>query len=368
MASELSMAARLPEESQKAVLSAMGASLVLSNQWECNLFGGKKSCTDVPSDSPLMKTCGGGEGEGGSGRKVDCAFKGEAVAEMSDDPRLKMREKLAKEGYPPCEPCFEALHKFWCGQTAPTCGTFEKVLDEILPALGQVAREQSGPREALASAFPSMLAALSLGMPCREMCSQVTDQCNCGRTAATVGQMLTNINRDRTSSLPSSPFLYTTNMSLATSRQLFSSVWNQPVCTLFAPKSMPGFVGACDVAVTRVTGRCGWCKGERGPSDADQQIVGQVAETMSNMMQGGLEHILDAASNGKWSHVRHWDWKEDEEPKKKSHGGWTLTVFLLLFLGTGIGVGATMWYVKRRKHVASTYVHLDDMEYNPPAL
>jgi hypothetical protein len=42
---------------------------------------------------------------------------------------------LAQPGFPECADCYKLLHQFWCAQTVPTCGIFEKVIDEILVSL-----------------------------------------------------------------------------------------------------------------------------------------------------------------------------------------------------------------------------------------
>jgi hypothetical protein len=39
---------------------------------------------------------------------------------------------FSSTGFPECADCYKLLHQFWCAQTVPSCGIFDKVIDEIL--------------------------------------------------------------------------------------------------------------------------------------------------------------------------------------------------------------------------------------------
>jgi hypothetical protein len=42
---------------------------------------------------------------------------------------------FSSTGFPECADCYKLLHQFWCAQTVPSCGIFDKVIDEILVSL-----------------------------------------------------------------------------------------------------------------------------------------------------------------------------------------------------------------------------------------
>eukprot|EP00271_Cylindrocystis_brebissonii_P004670 TRINITY_DN16483_c0_g1_i1.p1 TRINITY_DN16483_c0_g1~~TRINITY_DN16483_c0_g1_i1.p1 ORF type:complete len:415 (-),score=76.07 TRINITY_DN16483_c0_g1_i1:1403-2647(-) len=376
---QLSIAAKLPLQSQKVLLQMLGAGLVASGQLECNLFGGKSSCISIPRDTELARTCVS------ANRDVDCAFQGGAMGELQDNPDKKMREKLAKEGYPPCPQCFEALHKFWCAQTVPTCGTFEEVLEEILPVLSDIANGKAGPVQSIQAAVPRMLEAFSLGQPCREMCDVVTNTCGCGKST-TFGEIMTLIEAKPAKGSAAEAMGYNTNMSRATAKEIFGSVWNNPVCSLFAPRAQPGFVGVCDTGMdgegaggdgeVPVTA-CGWCKSgkgkkDAGPKDVDAQIVAQMAQAFSGMMRSGLQRVLDSATSSKWraKASKQWSWQDDDDSSSSSSGGsgWG-TFFFWLFIIALAGAGGVFgWQYYQRNQASTQYMDLSMMGYNPPAL
>jgi hypothetical protein len=45
---------------------------------------------------------------------------------------------FSSTGFPECADCYKLLHQFWCAQTVPSCGIFDKVIDEILVSLNVV--------------------------------------------------------------------------------------------------------------------------------------------------------------------------------------------------------------------------------------
>ncbi|CAI7896980.1 unnamed protein product [Closterium sp. NIES-54] len=287
----------MPEDSQKVLLDGMGQALVSSGMWPCNIFGGVKSCVAVPSNGAFMQQCANV-----AKSEVDCAYNRETLSDINEDPNVIMKEKLEEAGFEPCPACLDALHRFWCGQTTPTCGTFAKVVDEILPEMRQVSAGKLKPDELVQSALPRMLQAFSLGLPCRKMCEAVTATCSCGRPA-TFGQMMKVLKLKRmqqqaegegAASRPLAenkdliPFGFSTNMSLATAVKIFKGVWDRPVCDLFAPHDAPGFQGVCETwwaGADKNQTSCRWCESKQRPEDMDEQIVAQIAQSVSSMMQ-----------------------------------------------------------------------------------
>jgi hypothetical protein len=50
----------------------------------------------------------------------------------------------------------------------------------VQPVLSRVIKDEEDPEDALGEAIPDLLQALSMGLPCREMCDTVTRTCGCG--------------------------------------------------------------------------------------------------------------------------------------------------------------------------------------------
>lgn len=368
---EFQLASEMPEESQKALLKVMGAGLVGAGKMPCNIFGGKGSCTPLSGDSKLAKSCNA------ANREVDCAFKSEALLAMAEDPDSAMRKRLARAGYPACDRCFDALHKFWCAQTAPLCGTFDMIVDEILPVFTAVAGQGKDPVKVMRAAVPRILAAFALGLPCREMCDAVTATCGCGEPT-TFGQMMTALKRRQSRGLAQP---YATNMTAATAKNLFAGVWDKPVCGIFASRHEPGFGGVCDVPPAAELTNCSWCQTKMSrPGEMDEQIVAQVAESMSAVMQTGLQRGLDsvkaptkgsrAAAAGSHRGSDSWNWDDEpvaSSPKPRHRGG--AIVFLLVFVLASAGAVAAGWYIhQRRSAQPHQYVDLNSMGYTAPEL
>jgi hypothetical protein len=184
---------------------------------------------------------------------------------------------LAQPGFPECADCYKLLHQFWCAQTVPTCGIFDKVIDEILPLISLVALRKEKPSVALQEAVPRMLQAASLGLPCREMCDTITQTCGCGKPT-TFGQAMMSIQTGKHQEM------YNTNMSVSTAKDIFAKIWDKPVCDLFVESDMPGFSGVCTVQES--SGSCSWCSGKSAqPGIVDEQIVAQTAQWFSGLMQ-----------------------------------------------------------------------------------
>ncbi|KAG6554646.1 hypothetical protein Mapa_003664 [Marchantia paleacea] len=352
----LRAATALPLSSQKLILNKIGDALVgVGGGPRCNVFGGLDSCVAVPEDSDYAKLCSS------FNKRVDCAFEMEALEGIHKDPDSVMKAVLIKDnGDPPCPKCYAALHQFWCAQTVPACGTFDKVVDEILPMISSVALKKLTPVAALQLAVPRMLQTASLGLPCRKMCNAVTQTCGCGQ-AATFGEVMTSI-QERTSDG------FNTNMSVSTAKEVFQNIWNKPVCDLFAEESVPGFVGICDGPAEEPN--CAWCSNKNRPRNIHAQIVAQIAQTISGIMQGGLQTILGEAGGEKHKgSVDTWKWNQEERPvTHRKHTHTAVTVVLLLLLAVAVAALVAAVKVQRTRQQPSQYIDLNSMGYTPPIL
>lgn len=76
---------------------------------------------------------------------------------------------------------------------------------------------------------------------------------------------------------------FSTNMSVSTAKEVFQNIWDKPVCDLFAEESVPGFVGICDGPSEEPN--CAWCSNKNHPRNIHAQIVAQIAQTISGVMQ-----------------------------------------------------------------------------------
>jgi hypothetical protein len=351
----LTTAVHLPLHSQKMLLKEIGNVYAKVDEHRCNIFGGQMACEPIPSDSDYAKHCTE------ANEKVDCAFKLAATEHISKDPEKHFMKTLEKEGFGECHECYKNMHHFWCAQTVPTCGTFDKVVDEILPLLAAVAERKEKASLALQQVVPRMLQAASLGLPCKQMCNAITDTCGCGE-AANFGEVMVSLQSGKHRDM------YNTNMSLSTAKDIFGKVWDKPVCDLFADKNLPGFTGVCNVPES--SPQCSWCKGNAArPQFVHEQIVAQMARSISGLMQGGLEEILVAAGGEKMKEGTGWSWIQNGESGKKKSGGhtglWTVLI-ILMFIATGAFVAAVK--IHRDRQNPSQYVDLNSMGYTPPIL
>lgn len=352
----LRAATLLPIASQKLILKRIGEAMVaVEDGPSCNVFGGPEACLPVPESSDYARLCDA------YNQKVDCAFEMEALQGIHQDPDTIMKERLTKDnGSPPCPKCYAALHKFWCAQTVPACGTFDRVVDEILPMISAVAMKRATPISALQDAVPRMLQTASLGLPCRSMCNAITDTCGCG-DPATFGEVMTSI-QEKTSEG------FSTNMSASTAREVFHNIWDVPVCDLFSEDSVPGFAGVCDVGT--VEPNCDWCGQKNHPQNIHEQIVAQIAQTVSGVMQGGLQTLLSEAGGAKHkAAVQSWNWGLDEPAPKKPHKGHTgITLVLVFLLAAALGAFVVAARIHHNRQNPSQYVDLNSMGYTPPIL
>lgn len=161
---------------------------------------------------------------------------------------------------------------------------------------------------------------------------------------------------------------FSTNMSSSTAQEVFRNIWNVPVCDLFSDDFVPGFTGVCDVST--IKSKCQWCSNKNHPKNIHEQIVAQIAQTVSGIMQGGLQTILSEAGGAKHKvAVGSWNWGHDEPaPKKhhKSHAG--ITVVLVLLLAAALVAFVVAARIHHNRQNPSQYVDLNSMGYTPPIL
>ncbi|KAJ7567211.1 hypothetical protein O6H91_02G137000 [Diphasiastrum complanatum] len=351
----LQSAAAFPLHSQKVFLKTIGEASVDNGQAECNLFGGVDACVQIPAVSNSGTACNL------SNKTVDCAFKLQAFQGTHSNPSEFLKEKLSFEGYPSCQGCYRAIEKLWCAQTLPSCGTFDKVVDELLPAINMIISKKLVADVALQEATPRIFQALSLGLPCKKMCNALVKVCGCGHLP-TFGEVMTKLQKHPVAE-------YSTNISVSTAKVLFAKIWGIPICDFFVEETMPGFSGVCEV--TNDDTSCEWCKGKLRPETAVyEKFVSQLSQMFSGMMQGGLQKILIASSAGKSKRIaENWDWTEhltSGNEHQSGHKG----IFIFLFFMVVIAAGAFVAAVRahRNREFPSQYVDLNSMGYTPPIL
>lgn len=254
----VSLLANMPAEQQQTFLTLVGVALQEKNGLACNPLGGTDSCMTLSSNSKFAQLCPGHD------LKVDCAFYSDDLEEVDQDPAADMRQLLRSHGMQgleaSCPQCFANQQKLWCAQTIPACGSFqENILGHILPALAQaVSAQQTGQTqtEALSLVMPQLLQASALSMPCREMCEAVVSTCGCN-SQRTLGSLLDAALSDIT--LP--------NQQLPDdfSQQVFGSLYDQPLCALYASSDTAGFTGVCEAMDSQCSDDAMWCHGGSNP-------------------------------------------------------------------------------------------------------
>jgi hypothetical protein len=200
--------------------------------------------------------------------------------------------------------CFRlsALLVQWCVQAFPPCGSFAATVHPaIFPAIGKIkaAQDAGQPRiMAIASAIPDVVAAMSHGMACRELCESVVGTCSCVGDRdhpLSFGEAITAAEQSN-ESFKQVPFLCCQGLSSTATMQalkhvslagagqcidahrgclscsyiacnmtscaslvqlglthlddefkdtLFRDVWNKPLCDIFTPQSDSEFRGLC---------------------------------------------------------------------------------------------------------------------------
>ena len=58
------------------------------------------------------------------------------------------------------------------------------------------------------------------------------------------------------------------------SQQIFGSVYDQPLCSLYAPSGTEGFTGRCDTLPAHCSRNASWCDGGSNPdADAVEELM-----------------------------------------------------------------------------------------------
>ncbi|KAL3161829.1 hypothetical protein ABBQ38_008919 [Trebouxia sp. C0009 RCD-2024] len=293
----------MPVEEQQALLLLAGATLQQKNNLACNPLGGVESCMTLPADSRFAELCPGHD------LKVDCAYYSDDLLEVNLDPGSELKQLLEARGLQglqdSCPQCFQNQQKLWCAQTVPRCGSYqENLVGLLLPALAQaITAQESGQtqHEALSSVMPPLLKAASLSLPCREMCKAVTTTCACGQERS-LGGLLDKV---------MDGLLPDQELPEDFSQQVFGSLYDQPLCSLYSPGDAQGFTGPCDLLPASCTHNSTWCNGGTNPdSEAVEELMAlQLTKAMfvwvgshtSGLFADGMELIDDADSSGERS-------------------------------------------------------------------
>eukprot|EP00899_Mesostigma_viride_P020232 jgi/Mesvir1/2820/Mv13917-RA.1 len=376
---------RIPPGSEKLLLFGLGESLVVTGQWECNPFG---PCIAIPPSSNLALTCP-------DIASVDCAFHSEAMAELRAKPTDVVDATMAKKGFPACPACQLSQKKLWCGQLAPTCGTFDKVVDLFVPVLASLLQGGPGvdPVQAVVDVVPQVLNALALGLPCRAMCSAVTATCGCGRSP-TFGKVMEYIQETAAQEVaqaeealpPGDPRRPPPGMSVEVTRRLFAKVWSTPLCELFAEPSAKGFHGPCTGANgTGATGSsagsghptvCSWCNDPNAYLEAERLTVQGLADAVASILFSGLGELVESANFDPRFYDR--DVAARAQPQGRGGGhsaGAVVGIVFLVLLLVGAGGAMLAWYVRQKRMMGMpSYISMqDDMggegtKYQPPSV
>lgn len=278
----VAMLARMNLEEQRVVLAVAGEALRRQLDMACNIFGGTAACQALPADSKFVEQCKGHNLE------IDCAY----AATLDDDDALQrspvdmFKDTLDRQQLEQiqsgCPQCFSNLQAMWCAQTVPKCGSFDSIVaGSILPAM-QKATEASdrgkGTESAISAALPELLDAVSLSMPCREMCESVMATCACGDEPGhkfqTFGQLIEEVlsgYESRGGALARVPAGFKS--------ALFGRVWDRPLCSLFSWRNATDFAGTCDTLPSTCLEKK-WCRGKGGPNAFEQHMALQLAKTL----------------------------------------------------------------------------------------
>ncbi|XP_024538640.1 uncharacterized protein LOC9656463 [Selaginella moellendorffii] len=349
----LESAAGLAVASQRVLLQEIGQAL--ADGGRCNAFGGRDSCVQVDTaGTPFARIC-----DLESSSVTDCAFRYEAFGAVSRNPL----EGIDKEGYSSCSECATAVQEFWCGLALPSCGTFDHVVDELLPFVASVAAKDSSALAALQASVPRVFKAAGLGFPCRRMCEAITNTCRCGRSQ-TLGEVVAALEKS------SKRVAFNMTISASSAKEIFRGIWHKPVCELFSEEDTPGFHGPCHHSMDST--KCDWCHGRSQPASIFyEQIVIQLSQMFYGMMENGLHPVLNIAAGPKGKGVLPENWAESlsqgaSKASQARHAGVVLLLLLLLVLA----VGAFLAAVKSHRHrqVPTQYIDLHSLGYTPPVL
>lgn len=336
----LSRLVKMSPEERHDALELLGEFTKSQLHGHCNAFGGKEACVAIEPGSAIAKLCPDFEA------RVDCIYYSEDMLDMRQTPVDKFKADLQARGLKDlekyCPQCLDNLHKLWCAQALPKCGTFDALLDATMfPALELAASLPAGDSEAPPQ-LPDGWAAdfqrnVSLVLPCREMCEAVVGTCSCGRQK-TFGSVVSSL-------LPDHPLVQGSPLV----KVVMAALEQQDICSVFAYRGERGFQGHC----MELAGSCHkqqeWCSHEgevEGEDDPDQLMLGPVMKSIF-----GWE--VTPPDNGDKYVVHSGD--GDDGGSGTSTTVVILSVLLALSMGTLLTLGG-VWYWHN-------YIRRDTLDY-----
>lgn len=232
--------------------------------------------------------------------QVDCAYYTDDTIEVEEDPVDSVHNSLQSLGLAhlesACPACFANQRALWCAQTVPKCGSYSAYIEDmLLPAISKVTKAAAfglDPVEALSQAVPDLVTASSLAMPCRAMCEAVVSSCSCTGEQR-FGPLLEAFVNSHSALGAMLPPGFTT--------QLFGSVYDVPLCSLYGNSSDARFAGTCDQSLrTSCEDTAAWCN-TPGQSNAGAQLV---QELMAGQLANALFGWIDAPANNVFDEAR----------------------------------------------------------------
>eukprot|EP00898_Chlorokybus_atmophyticus_P009195 jgi/Chlat1/9277/Chrsp99S00716 len=354
---------RMPATLQKQMLRGAGAALAASGNVGCNIFGGSGECAALPAESDFQQYCP-------QTGPLDCVFSSIGNEKIAN-PRQQMTSLLQANGFPECAACSLSQQRMWCEQSAPKCGTFDRLVDAALPMVTELLSNDSDPFDTIAKNFPNLMMQTSMGLPCRKMCQAVVDSCACGRVV-TLGDA---IKRALASRAPPEPTtMPPTGLPLEQAKTLFAAAWDEPLCNQFATGQEEGYFGVCeDMAAAVSQDTCAWCSTDKAAM-LEEAIALQLLQLLST--NDDKEEHTDSTSPFK-PHSSSDPSSSDSQPQP-SHSSHlsALSIVTLIFASAAFISAVTvagLWFFKnQRRPEGETYLSLQpldvEMEYKPPQL
>lgn len=370
MGAQLAFISRLSSQQQMLLLEQVGKRFEESKGMQCNMFGGSDSCQRIPEDSRFAKMCPNHP------LTVDCAYYSEALADVDEDPIAAIRAEMEQRGDEPCEQCIKNQQELWCAQVLPPCGSFRRHVElAVLPVLSQLAQTSlnpdSGPldkMQVITEAMPGVVKAMSLSMPCKEMCKAVIDTCDCG-VSHTFGYLVNKLRHEKDANLAVLP--------PEVEETAFNDLWEVEICDLYTSSTDPDFAGHCSADSKYPQRSCRWCGDEDMGLFSELQISSMMITALFSWVNGPMgllamsDELDDEAYDDYLEEEEEYVWpssssynhnkeaeadfndfmREQEEPDKssgKGSGGVVTTiVVLLVVMGAAVGGGYYYYYYYR---------------------
>uniref|UniRef100_A0A7S0R6S6 FZ domain-containing protein n=1 Tax=Pyramimonas obovata TaxID=1411642 RepID=A0A7S0R6S6_9CHLO len=284
---QLAFITHLSSAQQMLLLEQVGKRFEQNGGLRCNIFG-SDSCQSLPEDSKFAQLCPNHP------LTVDCAYYDEALADIDEDPIAAIRDEMSQRGDEPCEQCIRNQQELWCAQALPPCGSFRRHVElAVLPVVAKLAETslnpESGPldkMQALTEAMPGVLNALSLSMPCREMCKAVLDTCDCG-SSHTFGYLVDSLRKKQDANLAVLP--------PEVQESVFNNLWDVEICDLYTPSTDPNFSGHCTAESKYPQTSCRWCGDQDMGLFSELQISSMMVTSLVSWVNGpmGLLAVSD---------------------------------------------------------------------------